>query len=121
MKVETESFLYWAPRMLAILFAGFVSLFALDVFSEDAALWEMLVGFAIHLLPTYLVVIALLIAWRRERLGGVLFLTLGAAYIAMFWEPSRWPVYLLLSGPLIVVGLLFLLHAYSVRMPEKPG
>lgn len=111
MKDSAERFWYWAPRILAIAFTAFLSLFALDVFEEDAALWEMLVGFAIHLLPTYLVIIALFIAWRRERLGGMLFLALGAAYVAMFWEASRWPAVLILAGPLFIVGLLFLLHA----------
>jgi hypothetical protein len=105
--------------MLAILFAGFISLFTLDVFLEDAALWDKLLGFAIHLVPTYVVVISLLIAWRRERLGGVLFLALGAASITMFWEHSHWQAYLMLSGPLIVVGSLFLLHASRDRMAEK--
>ena len=46
--------LYWAPRILSIIFAGFISLFALDVFNEGHSFWETLLALAVHLIPTAL-------------------------------------------------------------------
>ncbi len=63
------SILYWIPRILWILFIIFISLFALDVFSEGYSFGETILAFLIHLVPTYILIIALLITWNR--LGAV--------------------------------------------------
>jgi hypothetical protein len=98
--------LYWAPRVLALLAALFVGLFALDVFSEGHPLGEAIVGFIIHLTPTWLILAALIIAWRWERLGGAAFLALAAGFL--FWFGLNWNVVLILALPAAVIGLLFL-------------
>ena len=68
-----NKFLYWAPRILSILLAVFISLFALDVFSEGYPFWEAILALVIHLVPTYLVIIATVIAWKWEIIGGSIF------------------------------------------------
>lgn len=112
-----ERLLYWAPRILAILFAGFISLFALDVF-EGQGLAATILALAIHLIPTMLVVAALVIAWRWEWLGAILFAGLGLAYIAMMWCDSEWLPLVLFPVPLFLIAGLFLanwLHGRSAR------
>jgi hypothetical protein len=104
-----KRFLFWTPRVLCLLFAGFVSLFALDVFGEGRTFWQALPAFFIHLVPTYLILLALLIAWRWEWVGTVLFAGLGAAYIILFWGRFPWMTYLLMSGPLFLMSGLFLM------------
>ncbi len=39
MKRPMKQFLFWSPRVLTILFALFLSLFALDVFGEGYGFW----------------------------------------------------------------------------------
>jgi hypothetical protein len=56
------------------------------------------------------VIVGLLIASRWEWIGGILFLALGILYIVIFRGPSDWPAYLTISGPLFLVGILFLLN-----------
>ena len=112
MQSNTKRFLYWAPRILGILIAVFVSLFALDVFGEDYNFWETIVALMMHLIPTAIILIFLAIAWRWERAGGFLFIALGVLYFALFWDPSRWPAYLMISGPLFLAGVLFLFDGY---------
>jgi hypothetical protein len=109
MKSNINKVLYWSPRILGILVAILVSLFALDVFGEGYNFWETIVALAMHLVPTAVILIILGIAWRWERIGGFLFIILGVLYIALFWDPSRWPAYLMISGPLFLVGVLFIL------------
>jgi len=112
MQSSNNKILYWAPRILGILIALFVSLFALDVFGEGYNFWETIVALMMHLIPTGIILIILAIAWRWERAGGFLFIALGVLYIALFWDPSRWPAYLMISGPLFLVGILFIFDDY---------
>jgi hypothetical protein len=100
--------LFWAPRVLTILFALFAGVFALDVFGQGYGFWQTAWALLVHLVPTYLVLIALAIAWRWELAGSLLFLGLGVAYIVAFWAPDRWPGYLMITAPLALIGLLFL-------------
>ena len=108
MKGSLKRVLTWTPRVLAILFALFISLFALDVFGEGYTFWETLWALLMHLVPTFLVLIALTIAWRWAWLGGILFLALGAGYLVLMGGEVDWIAVLLIAGPLWLVGVLFL-------------
>jgi hypothetical protein len=107
---RAKRLLFWTPRALCILFAGFVSLFALDVFGEGYGFWEMILALLMHLVPTAIVLIALAIAWRWELVGSTLFDVLGVAYILMTRGRFPWTTYLIMSGPLFLISLLFQLN-----------
>ncbi len=104
---STKGTLFWAPRVLTILFACFISIFALDVFSGTRGLAETIIALLIHLIPTALVIVLLILAWRWELLGTFAFTALAVAYVVMTW--GRFPVvtYLAISGPLLLIALLF--------------
>lgn len=106
----TLQLLYWTPRALCIVFAGFVSIFALDVFDGNKGFWATMGALAVHLIPTYLILIALAVTWRWEWVGAVLFIGLAVLYVVMAWGRFHWQVYAIMSGPLVVVGVLFLLN-----------
>lgn len=107
--------LYWAPRALCIMFALFTSIFALDVFEGDRSVWEMAQALIMHLVPTFLIVILLVLSWRREWIGGYFFIVLAAVYVLMSWgKPfAKWWALLLMAGPLAVTGALFLVNWYK--------
>mgnify|MGYP001828586396 FL=1 len=102
--------LFWIPRLLGLLFAAFITLFALDVFGEGYGLWETIVALFMHLLPTILLLLVLVLAWRWEWAGGSLFIALGLAYLWLAWGKFDWITYLIVSGPLFLVGALFLIN-----------
>jgi len=110
MKRPVKRLLFWAPRILCILFAVFVSLFALDVFGEDYGLWGTMLALLMHLIPTGVILIVLAISWRWEWVGGVLFIALGVLYLVLAWGRLHWSAYLVISGPLFLVGVLFLIN-----------
>ena len=110
MNTSTKRVLFWTPRVLCILFAMFLSLFALDVFSEGHGFWETILALLIHLVPVYIVVIALVIAWRWEWVGAILFIPLALFYLVWSWGQFHWSAYLVISGPLFLVGVLFLIN-----------
>ena len=112
MNSNTKRWLYWLPRVLSIVFALFISLLALDVFGEGYNFWETLVALFMHLIPTFILVAVLAIAWRWERVGAALFLALAIIYLVL--TDGRM---LTIPIPLIVVSLLFLV---SWRVTLKP-
>jgi hypothetical protein len=101
---------YWMPRVLGILLAVFLSIFALDVFGEGYDFWETILALVMHLLPTGIVLVVLAIAWRWEWVGAVLFVALGAGYLALTWGRFEWPGFLPVAGPLFLVGIVFLVN-----------
>jgi hypothetical protein len=108
MKNRVERAVFWTPRILCILFAIFISLFALDVFAEGYGFWGTLVALIMHLVPTAMILIALALAWRWPWIGAILFVALGVLYVIMIWRDFDWITYLLIAGPLFLVGALFL-------------
>jgi hypothetical protein len=100
--------LYWSPRILGIIFAAFISLFTLDVFGEGYSAAQTISALAMHLIPTAIILVMLVIAWRWERLGALLFLLLAVGYIASLQGRFHWSVYVVIAGPLLLIGGLFL-------------
>lgn len=100
MNRSTRSLILWSPRLLGILVALFLGLFALDSLGEG-------IGFVIHLAPTLLLLAAVAISWRWEWVGGVVFLSLAALYAATTLRHPDW--ILAIAGPMVVVGALYLL------------
>jgi hypothetical protein len=96
----------WSARILGIGVAVFLGLFALDAFAEGKPLGQALVDFAIHLLPSAVVLVIVALAWRWAWVGGVVFVSLAVAYAVMVGFRMAWVV--AISVPLLLVGLLFL-------------
>jgi len=83
----------------------FLALFALDVFTKSsfvAALPEL----AVHLIPSLLVLTVLAMGWKFEWVGAIAFMGLAALYATMARGRLDWII--TVSGPLLVVGVLFL-------------
>jgi hypothetical protein len=110
MKAGNKKLLTWLPRILVIIFAFFVSLFALDVFSEEKGFLQTLTALLIHLIPTYIIVIVLILSWRRVLTGAIIFPLLGISYLFMGWGRMHWSAFALISGPLLIIGILYYLN-----------
>lgn len=108
MNKPVKRFVYWAPRILGLLFAAFISLLALDVFGEGYGFWGTIVALLMHLVPTSILLVVLALAWRWEWIGAFGFAALGVAYIVLFGEEFEWATLLFIPGPLFLVGALFL-------------
>jgi hypothetical protein len=103
--MNTQKIIHWLPRVLAILFIIFISLFALDVFEMEAGFWQKIGGFLIHLIPSYILIIATIIAWKKEFIGGVLFIIFSVALA--IWTRVELASLLVILPPFII-GILFL-------------
>lgn len=102
-----DHFLLWSPRILGIAVAVFLSLFALDALRPGTPLAQALPDFAMHLVPAAVVLAVVALSWRRPWIGGVAFVLLAAVYAVTARFRLDW--ILAISGPLLIVGVLFLL------------
>lgn len=116
-----NKFLFWSPRILTIVFILFLALFAFDSFEGEQSFIMKLGGFFIHLIPNFVLILILIVAWKNEWVGTLAFTLAGLAYVVMFW--GRFPVstYLIISGPLFIIAVLFWLNWMNrKKIQHKP-
>ena len=97
------------PRILAILYIAFISLFALDVFEEGYGFWGTMLALLMHLIPSFILVACLVVAWKRPRIGGALFLALAIIFTLFFKTYRSLVNFSIVSLPLLIIGGLFVL------------
>ncbi|MCX7835749.1 MAG: hypothetical protein N2450_06745 [bacterium] len=97
----------WCPRILAFGFAIFLLLFSLDAFSENHSFSEQLLSFTLHNLPTVFVLLILLLSWKREWMGGIVFPLLGLLYIVFTSGKMNGWTYGLITGSQCFIGILY--------------
>jgi hypothetical protein len=115
MKISTK-ILIWLPRIICILAILFVSMFSLDAFEPGKTLWQQIGDFLIHLIPSYILIIVLLIAWKWAKIGGLIFFLIGLGLIPFIYthnyhmNHSVWMslmIILIINIPFVITGVLF--------------
>ena len=56
-------FIFWLPRIICIIAILFISVFALDAFQPELTVWQQIQAFAMHLIPSFVLLLILIIAW----------------------------------------------------------
>ena len=120
MKPLSKRLLYWTPRVFTILFAIFISLFALDVFSEGKGFWETVLNLLLHLVPMAIIVGVLVLSWRREWIGAIIYVALAILYVILAWGRFPFSVFLIIAGSLVLTGALFMLN-WLLRTQFRSG
>lgn len=118
MKLTPRNFLTWFPRVLALVFAGFISIFALDSFEGHDSFLLKMGHLFMHLVPTMTVLAALWLAWYRRIIGGLVFMMLGMAFTIHFSTWRETGLFLMFSLPLFVAGVAFIFSRYSQLQPR---
>jgi isopentenyl-diphosphate Delta-isomerase len=113
-----KKILFYVPRILAALYAIFLSLFSLDVFSEDGEWYNLLIGFIIHMFPALAVLMCLLIAHKRQVVGSFLFASLAVFYMIIANNEMHWILFLVIPFPLLVIAGIFLWEVLSKEKIE---
>ena len=110
-----KSWLFWTPRILTILFILFLALFALDVFGNGYTFWQTIGALFLHLIPNFILIIILIIAWKHELVGAIAFALAGLAYIVTLITRSNFQLYMLswsfiIAGPAFAIAVLYYLN-----------
>ena len=119
---------HWLPRIMCIIAILFISLFAADSFSPELTIWQQLLAFSIHLIPSFVLIIFLIIAWKWELIGGIIFILIGLGlspfvYIKNFQMNHSVGLSLgiiaSITLPFIIVGILFIISSYFKKKYSK--
>jgi hypothetical protein len=106
----------WTPRILLLLFVGFLAMLSLDVFVEGRSAGGIALGLLMHNLPALALLGGVVLAWRWPWTGAIVLLA-----FVLWWAPtfgrSGFPpsVFLLMAVLPISVAALFLLSWTTAR------
>jgi len=96
--------IHWAPRGAALLIILFTGLFSLDVFGMGGSPLEVLGAFLMHNIPSIVMLVVLVFAWKRPVVGFIAFLVVAAGFIVFFVRD----IYALTNLLLFVLPLLLI-------------
>jgi len=108
---------HWVPRIICILALIFVSMFSLDAFDPGLSIGKQILGFIMHQIPVFILLALLIVAWKWEYIGGLIFILLGVilSVLVFIWNyrmnhsiPMSLLVILMVTIPFVVVGILFI-------------
>jgi hypothetical protein len=130
----------WVARILCILAIGWIAMWSVEATQGKVGLGRQILGFlmAPPFLMSVVLIIILIIAWKRELIGGILIALVGLATAALtyiltyhrrlhmasqgfrvgspVWEALNF--FVLISLPLIIPGVLFII-SYFLHRPKK--
>jgi len=121
--------IYWTPRVMCILAILFISVFALDAFQPNMSIWKQIGDFLLHLIPSFILLAFLILAWKREFIGGVIFLIIGIAFTPIVFKHNfamnnsfymSLGIVAAITFPFIVVGILFILSFFLKKKRKTP-
>jgi hypothetical protein len=123
--------IHWAPRILCILSILFISIFAADAFEPGHTIWQQPANLFMHLIPSFILTALLIVAWKWEFIGGIIFIVLGigmSPFIFMinynrnhFSIAQSLGIILMINFPFVVVGILFIVSHYMKKRSTVPS
>ncbi len=120
--------IHWTPRILCILAILFLGIFALDSFDPRYTFWQQMQAFFIHLIPNYILIIFLIVAWKWELVGGLILISIALGFTPFIYfhnyamNHSVWMslfVILMINFPFILTGGLFILSHFLKKKNLK--
>ncbi|MCU0457829.1 MAG: hypothetical protein MUE37_01900 [Bacteroidales bacterium] len=99
-------------------------MFAFDSFSHERTFFQNLGSLLMHLLPSFILVAFLVVAWHWELTGGILIALVGLAATPFIYNlnfqrtqsvnTSLW-VIVMINLPFIIIGILFIISHFINR------
>ena len=120
----TDKILYWTPRVICILAIAFISLFAADSFGPGRTIWQQLGAFFMHLIPSFVLLAILLVAWKWELIGGILLTAVSIGLSPFIYMLNFKRIHstgmslvnvLIVTVPFLLAGILFLVGYYRKK------
>jgi hypothetical protein len=89
----------WWARGACITYITFISIFALDA--------ENFLGWIMHMIPSFVLIAILSIAWTKQLIGTIAFGIMGIVFAIFFKSYQEIITFLLVPFPLFIVSALF--------------
>ena len=97
-----------AATILGVLYAVALLVFAADVFNHEQNIAQTFYDILLHLLPTAVVLLIVVVAYNRPLIGAIIYLVLGLMYIITGWARMHWSAHVLIAGPLLLLSALYI-------------
>ena len=120
----SPKFFYWLPRILCILSILYISSSAFDAFTTEENFMVQMGEFVLHLILPLVLLFLLIVTWKKELLGGVIFMILGLGFSPYVFkmnynmDHSLWSslgTIMTITIPLFIVGVLFLVSYFKKK------
>ena len=117
--------LYWLPRIICIMGILFISMFSIDALNSELTIWQQILSLSMHLIPSFILILLLLLSWKRELIGGIIFMIIGLGFSPIIFihnfkmNQSIWMslgVISVITIPFAIVGMLFIVSHYRKKM-----
>jgi len=104
-------------------------MFALDAFEPGMPLGQQLLNFLIHMIPSFVLILLLLVAWKKPFAGGIMLALIGIVTSPLVYNLNYnrthnvWTsmsIILMVTIPFIVIGGLFILDHFLQKQRKKP-
>jgi len=99
-------------------------MFALDAFSSEELFIVQLGDFIMHLIPSIVLLFILILTWKKELLGGIIFMVIGLGMSPFVYTMNynmnhsilkSLGVIMIITIPFFVVGVLFLVSHFKKK------
>jgi hypothetical protein len=97
--MSNNGIIHWLPRILAILYAIFISIFAFDA--------PEILGIFTQLIPPAIILVALFLARKNDSFGSILFFFIGIIFTIFFNTLRDMTLFFVISFPLFLIAGLF--------------
>ena len=104
-----------AATSLGVLYAVALLIFAADVFNHEQNIAQTFYDILLHLLPTAVVLLIVVVAYNRPLIGAIIYLVLGLMYIITGWASMHWTAHVLIAGPLLLLSALYITAWKSIK------
>jgi hypothetical protein len=119
---QLDKYKVWTPRILSIAFVLFLMVFSLDVFEPGLSAREIATGLFMHNIPALILLAVVVISWKREIVGGIVFIIVGILFTVrmaatMITNQFEWIglSQLIIAGPAFLIGVLFIVNWLKKR------
>jgi hypothetical protein len=103
-------------------------MFALDSFSPERTFWQNLGALLMHLIPSFVLIALLIIAWKWELIGGIIFTIIGLGMSPFIYNHNfhmnhsvgkSLLALFIVTVPIIIVGILFIVSHFMKKKQDK--
>jgi hypothetical protein len=107
----------WVPRILLLAVCGFMMLFSIDVFESKASFGDHLLGFFMHNIPVWILLLMLVFTWKHPLIAGIVtggFAVAFGFWIGIWFPKFFWADMLIVALPMLVCAALFILAHFDM-------
>jgi hypothetical protein len=99
-------------------------MFAADAFAPGLTFLQQIGAFIMHLIPSFILLAFLIVSWKWELIGGVIFVAIGLGFTPFIYlhnfnmnhsVATSIGIVLMINLPFVVTGILFILSYFMKK------